>query len=88
MKDNLTQKIYIPVLIAVSTALVAGLVVGQGARSYFQKKSSIEQKRLVNDAVDGCLKAGSAKWTDQNNGAEITALYQPAFDKCMKDKGL
>lgn len=75
-------------LVALGTALVAGLLIGQGAWSYYVKKGEIDQKRLVQDAIDGCLKAGTTSWTDgANSNAYISAPYEPAYDKCMRDKG-
>lgn len=48
---------------------------------------SLEQKKTLSAAVDGCGKIATVSWTDKNNGSIIIEPYKKGFDECMKNKG-
>jgi len=39
-------------------------------------------------AVDECIRSATVKWTDPSNAAEITEPYKPAYEECLKTKGI
>lgn len=69
----------VPIMIIALALAAITLFVMNGVTAYWQKK-------LLNEAVNGCIAAGKANWTDANN-VSISAPYEPAYENCMKEKG-
>jgi hypothetical protein len=66
--------------------LAAFLVVGVAwvkIDQYLEFKS----RELKVIAIDQCGKIATSKWQDAKNNTEVTETYQPAYEKCLKDKG-
>ena len=75
-------------IVLATLILTLGLLIGVGVtwpllNQYLELKTT----EVKNTAIDQCSQNAVSKWTDEKNKAEITEPYQPAYDRCMKNKG-
>lgn len=81
-----SQNVIGTIIISVAIVIVAFFARMQFS-TYWQSQTQLAEKKLRIEAVDQCDKVASVKWISSKDNSEVTEPYQPAFDKCMKNKG-
>ena len=48
----------------------------------------IKQEQVTNQAIESCGLSANVVWEDAENGAQVTEPYDPAYQECLRDKGI
>ena len=61
-----------------------GIMARQSLTGYSKERTRLEEQKILNQAVFECGQIGQVTW--ENDNTQVTEPYEPAYEKCLKDK--